>query len=438
MGAVAFLQNFRVAVKKNRFCGLSVDSSTCERRRRANIVHTSSQVVMGIKGLTKLLGDHAPDAIKLHEPKALFGRKLAIDASMCIYQLLVAVRMGADNLTNDQGVVTSHLNGIFYRSIRLLEIGIKPIFVFDGKPPEMKAGELEKRRIAKEEAEKAAKKAEEEGDMELAQKLARRVNRITPEMINDCKRLIKAMGIPVVEAPCEAEAQCSELVKSGLAWATASEDMDSLTFGSNRLIRQLWQGVSTTGAKKGVKVTEFDLEQALNGLNMNMDEFIDLCVLCGCDYVDGIGGIGPVTALNLMRKHKTLEQVVNIIKQGKTKYKLPQEYPVDQLRNMFVDPEIEKGDQILLKWAKPDELQIKKILVEENQFDESKITNGIKRLTVARKKSGQVRVDSFFTVSQQKKQSTSKLGKKSSTGKGKKNGGIGKGRVEKKGRSTKK
>lgn len=350
---------------------------------------------MGIKGLTKLLGDNAPRAIKQQEAKALFGRKVAIDASMCIYQLLVAVRTGVDNLTNDDGMVTSHLNGLFYRSIRLIELGIKPIYVFDGKPPPMKAGELAKRAEAKKAAEEAAKKAEEEGDLEMAEKFARRVNRITPEMTTACKQLVRAMGIPVVEAPCEAEAQCAELVKNGLAYVTASEDMDSLTFGTHRLVRQLWSGVSSTAQKKGQKPTEFALAVALEDLDLKMNEFVDLCILCGCDYVDGIKGVGVVKALSMIRQHKDLEKIVRELRASK-KYEVPDPYPVDRLREMFFKPEVTAAKDILLKWSKPDEEGIKKLMVEENQFDETKIANGIRRLLEARKSSNQVRVDSFF------------------------------------------
>lgn len=394
---------------------------------------------MGIKGLSKLLGDNAPNSIKPNEPKAYFGRKIAIDASMCIYQLLVAVRHGTDNLTNDDGMITSHLNGLFYRCIRLMELGIKPIFVFDGKPPPMKASELKKRADAKKAAAEAMKKAEEEGNFEMAEKFARRVNHITPEMTEACKQLLRRMGIPVVEAPCEAEAQCAELVKEGLAYATASEDMDALTFGTKRLIRHLWAGVSSTASKKGHKPTEFSLDVVLSELGMNMAEFVDLCILCGCDYVDGIHGVGCVKAFTMMKKHRDLAKVVPELRQSKCV--VPDEYPVERLREMFFKPEVTPSKDIELKWPKPDEKGILKIMVEENQFDPVKIANGIKRLLAARKASGQVRVDSFFkpvaapnagalAAKRKKVAATAAIAK----GRGKKSGGVAKGHVSKKSR----
>lgn len=350
---------------------------------------------MGIKGLTKLLGDNAPGAIRPQEVHALLGRKIAVDASMCIYQLLVAVRMGADNLTNTEGKVTSHLTGLFYRSIRLLELGIKPVFVFDGKPPEMKGGELARRAEARKLAEEGLQKAKDEGDMEAATRFSRRINRVTPEMMKDCKSLLKFMGVPIVEAPCEAEAQCAEMVKKGLVYATASEDMDSLTFGTEKMIRYLWAGTASTAAKKGIKPTEFTLSVALEELDLDMPQFIDLCILCGCDYTDGIKGVGVVKALTLMRKHKDLQTIVDVLRTEK-KYVVPEEYPVDSLRKMFIEPEITDASKIILKWGKPKVEGLKKFLIEDNQFDPVKVENGLKRLEDSKKVTNQVRVDSFF------------------------------------------
>lgn len=374
----------------------------CPAKLRLNLIPRfphrvpTKRITMGIKGLTKLLGDNAPGCSKPQDPQQLFGRKIAIDASMCIYQLLVAVRMGADNLTNDDGTVTSHLSGLFYRTIRLLELGIKPVYVFDGKPPTLKAGELQKRTELKKAAEEAAQKAKEEGDLDAAARFSRRVNRVTPEMIAACKRLLGLMGIPIVNAPCEAEAQCAELVKKGLVYATASEDMDSLTFGTEKLVRQLWAGTASTAVRKGIKPTEFTLSLALQELDLDMSQFIDLCILCGCDYVDGIKGVGVVKALSLIRKYKGLGEIIGILRNDKA-YTVPEEYPVDSIRDMFVNPEVTDSSAIELKWVRPKVEELKKFLVEENQFDVTKIENGIKRLEASKKVTNQVRVDSFFT-----------------------------------------
>lgn len=350
---------------------------------------------MGIKGLTKLLGDQAPRAMKEKDIKSYAGRKIAIDASMCMYQLLVSVRMGADNFTNDAGVNTSHIIGMFYRSIRLLELGIKPVFVFDGKPPPMKGGELQKRKEQKENAAAELKKAEEAGDEEAIEKFAKRINHITPEMQESCKRLLRCMGIPVVEAPCEAEAQCAELNKAGLVYATASEDMDSLTFGTPRLLRNLWSGASAAAAKKGKQPREFLIQPVLEDLEFDMDQFIDMCILCGCDYVDSIKGMGPVSAYKMISEHKNIDKVLDAVK-GIGKYTVPFQFPYDEARKLFVNPEVTPAKEVTLTWSPPDTEKLKQLLVTENQFDEGRVDAGIKKLNDARKASNQVRIDKFF------------------------------------------
>lgn len=351
---------------------------------------------MGIKGLTKLLGDHAPGAIKDVELKSLFGRKVAIDASMSIYQFLVAVRQaGGDSLTNDAGDVTSHLSGLFHRTVRLMEMGIKPVYVFDGAPPEMKSGELQKRTEAKAAAKAAAAKAVEEGNAELAEKYTRRVNSVTPAMTADCKTLLRAMGVPVVEAPCEAEAQCAAMAKAGLVYAMASEDMDSLTFGTPILIRQMWAGARAGADKKGVKPMTFNLEAALSGLDMTMDQFVDVCILCGCDYTDSIKGIGPTKALALVRKYGDLSAVINALK-GEGKYSIPDSFPVEEVRELFLSPKVADPAGLTLKWGEVDEAGLKALLVEQSQFKEETVTSGIARIRKSMKNSTQGRLDSFF------------------------------------------
>ena len=158
---------------------------------------------MGILGLSKLVADVAGNAIKENEIKNYFGRKVAIDASMSLYQFLIAVRSDGAQLTSADGETTSHLMGTFYRTIRMVENGIKPVYVFDGKPPTMKSGELEKRSEKRAEAEAALQKAKEEDNVEEIDKQNRRLVKVGKEHVQDCKELLKLMGIPFVEAPCE-------------------------------------------------------------------------------------------------------------------------------------------------------------------------------------------------------------------------------------------
>ncbi len=176
---------------------------------------------------------------------------------------------------------------------------MKPLYVFDGKPPQMKRAELEERRKKREEARIDLDAAKEAGDQEDIDKFTKRLVSVSKEHGEECKRLLNLMGMPIVNAPCEAEAQCAELCKAGRVYCTATEDADALTFGTPLLVRHL----NISEARK-VPVVEISLDRVLSGMQLSMPQFIDLCILCGCDYTDKIKGIGPKTALELILKYE--------------------------------------------------------------------------------------------------------------------------------------
>ncbi|MQL72930.1 hypothetical protein Taro_005256 [Colocasia esculenta] len=350
---------------------------------------------MGIKGLTKLLADNAPKAMKENKFESYFGRKIAIDASMSIYQFLIVVgRTGMETLTNEAGEVTSHLQGMFTRTIRLLEAGIKPVYVFDGQPPDLKKQELAKRhctcvcRFSKRaDATEDLTTALEDGDKEGIEKYSKRTVKVTRQHNEDCKRLLRLMGVPVVEAPSEAEAECAALCKNGKVYAVASEDMDSLTFGSPRFLRHLMDPSS-----KKIPVMEFEIAKVLEQLELTMDQFIDLCILCGCDYCDSIKGIGGQTALKLIRQHGSIENVMENI--NKERYHIPEEWPYQEARRLFKEPLVTAPDeQPDLKWTAPDEEGLVKFLVNENGFNNDR---AVEKIKAAKDKSSQGRLESFF------------------------------------------
>ncbi|KAI4481701.1 PREDICTED: flap endonuclease 1 [Polistes canadensis] len=346
---------------------------------------------MGILGLSKLIADIAPGSIKERELKHYFGRKIAIDASMCLYQFLIAVRSEGAQLTAADGETTSHLMGTFYRTIRLVDQGIKPVYVFDGKPPDLKGGELAKRAEKREEAQKLLQAAEEAGNAEEVDKFNRRLVKVTKIHSDEAKQLLKLMGIPYVDAPCEAEAQCAALVKGGKVYATATEDMDALTFGCDILLRRL-----TFSEARKMPVQEFHFNKVLEGLELNKDEFIDLCIMLGCDYTNSIKGIGPKRAIELIKTHKSLEKIIE--KLDTKKYTIPEDWNYKQARLLFKEPDVANVDDIELKWSEPDEEGLVKFLCGDKQFNEERVRSGAKKLYKARNTTTQGRLDSYFKV----------------------------------------
>ncbi|GMH25103.1 hypothetical protein Nepgr_026946 [Nepenthes gracilis] len=346
---------------------------------------------MGIKGLTKLLADNAPKAMKEYKFESYFNRAIAIDASMSIYQFLIVVgRIGTEMLTNEAGVVTSHLQGMFTRTIRLLEAGIKPIYVFDGTPPDLKKQELAKRFTKRADATDDLKEAIEVGKKEDIEKFSKRTVKVTKQHNDDCKKLLRLMGVPVIEAPSEAEAQCAALCKLGKVYAVASEDMDSLTFGATRFLRHLMDPSS-----KKLLVMEFEMEKILMELELSMDQFIDLCILSGCDYCESIRGIGGQTALKLIRQHGSIERILENI--NTDRYQIPDDWPYQEARRLFKEPSVIAENEVPdLKWTSPDEQGLISFLVNENGFNSDRITKAIEKIKAAKNKTSQGRLESFF------------------------------------------
>jgi flap endonuclease-1 len=341
-----------------------------------------------------VIKENCPDAIKEGEIKNQFGRKVAIDASMSLYSFLVAVRSEGQQLMSDTGETTSHLMGMFYRTLRIVDNGIKPLYVFDGAPPKLKSGELAKRFQRKSEAHEAHDEAKETGTAEDVEKFSRRTVRVTKEHNAEAQRLLKLMGVPYIVAPTEAEAQCAVLARAGKVYAAASEDMDTLTFNSPVLLRHL-----TFSEQRKEPIQEIHLDRVLEGLEMVLEQFIDLCILLGCDYVDPVKGIGPKVALELIRKHKTLENVVEEIKKT-GKYTFPNDWPYQDARLLFLEPDVRSADdpQCDFKWEAPDVDGLVKFLVEEKGFNEDRVKSGAARLQKNLKSSQQSRLEGFFQV----------------------------------------
>merc|ERR1711939_24703 len=301
---------------------------------------------MGIKQLFSIIREECPNAYKESEIKAQFGRKVAIDASMSIYSFLIAVRSGGEMLTNEDGETTSHLMGMFYRTLRIVDNGIKPVYVFDGAPPKLKSGELAKRFQRKAEATEGLEEAKETGTAEDVEKFSRRTVRVTREHNAECQRLLKLMGVPYIIAPTEAEAQCAVLARAGKVYAAASEDMDTLCFDSPVLLRHL-----TFAEQRKEPIQEIFLDRVLEGLNMDRKQFVDLCILLGCDYLDPIPKVGPAD-------HEECD----------------------------------------FKWEAPDVDGLVQFLVTEKGFSEDRVRSAAQKLTKNLKTGQQARLEGFFKV----------------------------------------
>ncbi|KAJ1661572.1 Elongation of fatty acids protein 2 [Coemansia sp. RSA 1813] len=345
---------------------------------------------MGIKGLKQVIADRAPAALRTVELKHMVGRKVAIDASTSLYQFLVAVRNDGQNLTTSDGSTTSHLIGLLYRTANMMETGLKPLYVFDGKPPVMKGGELAKRHEKRVKAEEELKAAEEEGNQEEMYKQMKRLTKVTPEINEQAKRLLKLMGVPFVTAPCEAEAECAALAKAGKVWAAASQDMDTLLFGAPVLLRNL-----TVPAARKLPIEEIHLDEVLKGLDYSLDQLIDLGIVLGCDYCDSIRGVGPKSGFDLIKEHKNIEAATQVEKVSKG---VPEEWPFDQARELFKSAEVSDCSADFA-WEKPDTEGLVQFLVNEMEFNEQRVRSVAAKLEKAAGKGQQVRIDSFFKVS---------------------------------------
>jgi flap endonuclease-1 len=368
---------------------------------------------MGIKSLMKLIKDEAPGSFKDTKLKNYTGKKIAIDASTQLYQYFVMIRTSDQSgfnqmLTSEDGRTTSHIQGFLNRTIKLMEGGIRPIYVFDGKPPDLKIGELKKRKAAKEKAHQDIKDVTEKHGIYIVEKtkelvdlpdelvdevnkLSKRTVRVTKEHNEEVKKLLRLMGVPIIEAPGEAEATCSAICATGKVYAAGTEDMDALTFGTPILIRNL----SFAGSSKKRPIQEISLKKVLRDLQLTQSEFIDLCILCGCDYSPSIKGIGPKKGYALIKTHKTIENVIKHVKE-KTKYTVPKELEdnLDEIRELFYNPDV--TTDVDLKFKKPDVKGLKEYLVTELNFNEERVDKSIYRLKKALNISSQRSIESFF------------------------------------------
>lgn len=330
------------------------------------------------------------------ELKDLANKKIAIDAHMYLYQFLTTIRQRDGTLLKDsKGNVTSHLVGLFTRTAKLLEYNILPCYVFDGKAPDLKSKERERRKSIKIEAAKKYELAMEKEDIDAMKKYASMTTRLTTEMIEEAKELIRAFGLPVIQAPSEGEAQAAHMVKKGKVYALSTNDADALLYGVPKLIKNL----SISGKRKkpgqlaytSIKPELIEIADVLNNLGIDIDQLIVLAILVGTDYdYGGIKGIGPKKALKLIKDNKKdFDKVFKEVKWDEN-YDFPWKDIFNLIKNMPVT------DDYKLEWQKIDIPKIKDILCAKHDFAEERVDTTLKKLKPIETKTDQQGLNKFF------------------------------------------
>tara|TARA_Y100000310_G_scaffold345596_1_gene467037 strand:+ start:3002 stop:4003 length:1002 start_codon:yes stop_codon:yes gene_type:complete len=304
--------------------------------------------------------------------KNLAGRKIAIDAFNTLYQFLAIIRQpDGTPLMNSKGQTTSHLSGLFYRTAKLIEFGIQPCFVFDGKPPDLKADTIIARGRIKKAARKKWQEAVEQKDLVAAKKYAQATSKLNEQMVNDSKTLLDALGVPWVQAPSEGEAQASLICQQNDVYAVGSQDFDSLLFGAPKLVRN----ITITGKRKvpgknyhyELKPHLIELDKVLKELKVTQEQLIEIGIMVGTDFNPGIKGIGPKKALKAVLEGNWKEQ----------------EYAVDPevVKKIFTKPEVSKEYE--LKWGDADLDKLLEILHEKNEFSKERVEHTYEKLEKA-------------------------------------------------------
>ena len=311
------------------------------------------------------------------EVSTLSGKVVVIDTFNLLYQFLTTIRQRDGSLLIDShGHVTSHLTGLFNRTTNFLKHNLKLVFVFDGVAPDLKMEERKRRKELKQEAQKKYRIAEERGDFNEMKKYASRTTRLTKEMIEDAKILITAFGCPIVQAPSEGEAQAAYIVRKEHAYATISQDFDTLLYGTQLLIRNL----SVAGKRKkgaifvNVRPEEINLADNLNLLGIDLDQLTVLAMLVGTDYnIGGIKGIGPKKALEHVKKYgKEFDDLFEDVRWGEH-FDFPWTDVYYLIKNMKVT------DDYNLEWQRPDIVKIKKFLCDEREFLPERVDSALKK-----------------------------------------------------------
>ncbi len=325
----------------------------------------------------------------------LAGKTFAVDAYNALYQFLAIIRGPTGTpLMDRQGRITSHLSGLLYRTTNLAERRIRLVYVFDGRPPALKEVEIKRRRAIKEEAVVRYENALAKGQTEEAKRYAQATASLKDLMVEDSIQLLKHLGVPYVQAPSEGEAQAAHMASRGDVWGAVSQDFDSLLFGANRLVRNL----AISGKRKlpmreayvQVDPESVSLQEALETLGIDREQLVDLGILIGTDFnPDGFMGIGPKTALKMIRKHGSIEKIA----ESDSEFHPPPE--LKRIRQIFMKPEV--TSDYVLKWGEPNVEGLVEFLCGDRDFSEDRVRTAVGKAKLGFKEyTGKQTLESFF------------------------------------------
>jgi flap endonuclease-1 len=309
----------------------------------------------------------------------LGGRVVAIDAFNALYQFLSIIRLrDGTPLKDKNGRVTSHLSGLFYRTINLVEHGIRPVYIFDGKSPVLKERTLREREAVKVKFTKEWQEAVEKGDLSTAFKKSVMTSRLERGMVPEAHHLLDLLGVPWIDAPSEGEAQAAHMAKQGKCYAAASQDYDSLLFGSPRLIINLTIAGKRYYPKRGIAVNLIpelvELDKILSQMKLSHEELIDVGMLVGTDFNEGIYGMGPKRALQTIRKFHSLEKAAQALG-----WEL--DFDPAEIREFYLNPPVIEVKEV--EWRAPSYSEIRQFMVMQKNFDAARVERGLERLKAA-------------------------------------------------------
>tara|TARA_Y100000590_G_scaffold466625_1_gene642673 strand:- start:950 stop:1957 length:1008 start_codon:yes stop_codon:yes gene_type:complete len=326
---------------------------------------------MGIKGLTKTITKYSPESVTNENLYKLSGKKVAVDASLILYQQLL--KSPGKIFRNSKGQITSHITGVFYKVMNYISLNIEMIFIFDGKPPSNKQDCINQRKEKSKKAKEASLNTTCEQEKE---KLEKSSLRLTKEMIDDVKNLLTLMGVSYIHPEVgEGEAYASELCRMGYVDYVLTEDMDTMAYACPKLIRNC---IDKSLKRKDI-VSIFDYNRLINDIELTHEQFLDFCILCGCDYCPIVPKIGNVTAMKLVKAHGNIETIIN---ETSSKYEFPENYlnifnEAKQNFKIFTD-KINVGD-IDIKTSKRDIGALTTFLITDIEMSEKRVQNSLKK-----------------------------------------------------------